>query len=92
MIARIKANSEHMCPVCGKYEFPYDGSFDTCEVCGWVDDPIQLENPDEDKCANRESLNEYREKWKSGWRPKRWNEEDERFYFGGEEDGKNNDR
>lgn len=69
MIVRIKENDEHMCPVCGKTEFPYRGSFSTCEVCGWVDDPVQLEDPDEDRCANRESLNEYRAKWKAGWNP-----------------------
>ena len=45
----VKTSSKHMCPVCGKYEFPFAGSDDTCDVCGWVDDPIQLENPDEDK-------------------------------------------
>ncbi len=71
MIKYMRKDSQHMCPVCGKYEFPYDGSFDTCEVCGWVDDPIQLEDPDEDLCANRESLNQYKAKWKAGWRPKR---------------------
>ena len=25
----------HMCPVCGKYEFPYQGSFDICDESGW---------------------------------------------------------
>ncbi len=28
----------HMCPVCGEYKFPDEGSFDVCEVCGWEDD------------------------------------------------------
>ncbi len=38
--------SKHKCPVCGKYEFEYEGCFDICEVCGWNDDPIQFENLD----------------------------------------------
>ena len=45
-------------------------------MCGWTDDLIQLINPDEDRCANRESLNEYRAKWKAGWRPKWFIEEE----------------
>ena len=53
--------SKHKCPVCGKFEFEYEGSFDICEVCGWHDDPIQGENPDEKACANKMSLNEARE-------------------------------
>ena len=64
-----RTDGKYMCPVCGEFEFPYEGSFETCEVCGWTDDPVQLRNPDEDGCANRESLNEYRTKWKAGLRP-----------------------
>ena len=61
--------SKHKCPVCGKYEFEYEGCFDICEVCGWHDDPIQFENPDEECCANKISLNEAREVYKKrgGW-------------------------
>nr|WP_315086140.1 CPCC family cysteine-rich protein [uncultured Lachnoanaerobaculum sp.] len=56
--------SKHKCPVCGKFEFEYEGSFDICEICGWHDDPIQGENPDEKACANKMSLNEAREAYK----------------------------
>ena len=58
--------SKHKCPVCGKYEFESEGSFDYCDVCGWQDDPIQEENPDERECANQMSLNEAREAYKRG--------------------------
>jgi hypothetical protein len=60
--------SKHKCPVCGKFEFEYEGSFDICEVCGWHDDLIQEENPDEKYCANQMSLNEAREAYKKGKR------------------------
>ena len=51
----------HKCPVCQKFEFPFKGSFYSCEVCGWEDDPVQLRNPDEECCANQMSLNQARE-------------------------------
>lgn len=66
---KIDRLKPHMCPVCGKFEFPMHGSFEVCEVCGWEDDPVQMEFPDEDHCANELSLNEYRKKYQSGWRP-----------------------
>lgn len=59
----------HLCPVCEKYMFSDWGSFEICEICGWEDDPQQAEYPDEDRCANELSLNDYREKFKKGWRP-----------------------
>ncbi len=49
------------CPVCGQYEFRRENDFDICSVCGWENDVIQLENPDEDLGANQTSLNEYRQ-------------------------------
>jgi hypothetical protein len=44
--------------VCGEYLFPETGSFDICEVCGWEDDAVQEDNPDEEDCANHMSLNQ----------------------------------
>lgn len=55
---------QHMCPVCGEYEFPCYGSFEICPICMWQDDCIQEDNPDETCCANRKSLNEYKQLWK----------------------------
>lgn len=56
----------HICPVCGKYEFDHKGSLEICEVCGWQDDMIQEELPDESYCANQMSLNEAREAFARG--------------------------
>ncbi len=78
--------SKHPCPVCGKFQFPDEFSFEVCPVCGWEDDAIQEENPDEEACANALSLNEHRRRYREGWLPK-WilnvGEETERL----EEDG-----
>lgn len=54
------------CPVCGSLAFHWQGCFETCPTCNWMDDPIQAENPDEDLCANFVSLNQAREDWKNG--------------------------
>ncbi|MCM1059071.1 MAG: hypothetical protein NC452_02130 [Eubacterium sp.] len=67
-----KAETEktpHKCPICGKTEFPETGSFDICTECGWEDDMIQTEEPDEEAGANMMSLNEYKTAYESGWRP-----------------------
>ena len=49
---------KHLCPVCGKYEFEEQGSFDICDVCGWEDDPLQLKEPNLEGGANEMSLNQ----------------------------------
>ena len=56
----------HLCPVCKKYEFPYRGSYDICDVCGWIDESYQEDNPDEDCLANIMSLNEARKAYAEG--------------------------
>ena len=28
-------NTQHNCPICGKYLFMQDNSFDICKYCGW---------------------------------------------------------
>lgn len=58
--------SSHFCPVCKKFKFPFRDSFAICEVCGWMDDFFQEENPDEDCFANIMSLNEARAAYKEG--------------------------
>ncbi|MCD7774424.1 MAG: hypothetical protein LUH40_02430 [Clostridiales bacterium] len=57
---------KHKCPVCGKFVFDFDGSFDICEVCGWEDDNLQLAHPDYQGGANRMSLNEARAAYAKG--------------------------
>ena len=51
----VKVGESYICPVCGKYTFEYAGDFDICPVCNWEDDLCQLENPDEEDCANHMS-------------------------------------
>jgi len=62
----VEAGESYKCPVCGKYTFKSAGDDDICPVCNWQDDLIQLEDPDEEECANRMSLNQAREAWKNG--------------------------
>ena len=54
------------CPVCGELAFPYEGCWDACDNCGWFDDPLQRENPDEDGGENEMSLNQARAAYKAG--------------------------
>ena len=51
------------CPVCNEYEFEMDNNFDVCDVCGWENDGVQLDDPDYRGGANKESLNEARSAW-----------------------------
>lgn len=53
----------HMCPICGKYEFEDDGSFDICPYCGWEDDNLQTADPNYSGGANELSLNEYKKQY-----------------------------
>lgn len=55
----------HKCPVCGKYEFPEEDSFDICPECGWEDDWVQEDDPDYGG-ANWETLNGCRALYKAG--------------------------
>ena len=56
----------HKCPVCGKYEFPDEDSYDNCPICGWEDDSLQEAEPDEEECANVMSLNQARKAYAEG--------------------------
>ena len=57
---------KYLCPVCGKHEFSCGGSYEICPVCDWQNDGYQEEYPDADGCANRSSLNQFREAYKKG--------------------------
>lgn len=61
-----KIQKPHLCPVCGKFEFPFRNSYAFCEVCGWQDDSFQAEYPDEDGFANTMSLNQARKAYAEG--------------------------
>ena len=63
------------CPVCGKHEFSSWNSYEICPECGWEDDSMQEVTPDDDLGANGMSLNEYKAKYESGWRPEWLDEE-----------------
>ncbi len=57
------APAPHKCPICGKYEFEDDSSFDICPFCGWEDDGIMEDDPDYSGGANDLSLNEYKKQY-----------------------------
>lgn len=40
-------SGRHPCPVCGRTMFEEYDSYDICVVCGWEDDAMQEEFPDE---------------------------------------------
>lgn len=50
-------------PVCGEYEFKRDFDLDVCDVCGWENDGVQLDDPDYPGGANELSLNAYKAAW-----------------------------
>ena len=38
------ANEKHKCPICEKYVFEEENSFDICPYCGWEDDGVQYDD------------------------------------------------
>lgn len=50
---------KHMCPICGKTEFSDENSFEICDYCGWEDDGLQEDCPNEWGGANELSKNDY---------------------------------
>lgn len=57
-----KKSGTHLCPVCRKYRFPSEGSFDICPFCGWEDDGS--EEWDSDTCGpNPVPFKEYKRRY-----------------------------
>lgn len=52
----------HKCACCGEGEI--SGIHDICLICGWEDDEVQNYEQDFAGGANKDSLNEHREKFK----------------------------
>lgn len=55
---------KHKCPVCGEFDFEEHNSLEICEVCGWQDDAVQVNNPDSTDGANKISYNQACEAYK----------------------------
>ena len=53
------------CPVCGlQSAYVEPESWEISDRCGWEDDPIQRAQPNFDGGANRDSLEQYRQRWR----------------------------
>ena len=54
--------TRYPCPCCGYYTLDQkpSGTYDTCPVCWWEDDIVQLDDPTYAGGANKPSLNEAR--------------------------------
>lgn len=63
LIANAPDSVPHKCPVCGKYEFECENSFDICPYCGWEDDGIQTAEPNYSGGANHLCLNDYKKQY-----------------------------
>lgn len=48
------------CACCGEYVIPLGIDYQTCIICGWIDDDYQNRNPDATEGKNTISLNEAR--------------------------------
>ncbi|WHT38275.1 CPCC family cysteine-rich protein [Myroides sp. mNGS23_01] len=62
-----KKNKKHACPCCGYFTLNTNvgNTFQLCLVCYWEDDGIQFEDPSYEGGANRVSLIQAKENFKS---------------------------
>lgn len=51
------------CACCRRYSIPAFSQYETCPVCGWIDDPNQNCDPQLEEGANPYSLSEARKRW-----------------------------
>ena len=65
--ADSQAGKPYPCPCCGNYTMEEEpaGSYQTCPVCAWVDDPWALQHPDEPGGCNLVTLAEGRENYRA---------------------------
>ena len=52
------------CTCCREYTIPANSEYETCPICGWIDDKYQNANPSSLNGKNPLSLNDAREKYK----------------------------
>ena len=62
--ARSSQSAMKRCACCGSFSIPAFSWFETCPVCGWIDDPRQNQNPSLNEGANPFSLDEARSRWR----------------------------
>lgn len=56
----LKGGDYLECPVCGKYYFTEENSFDVCPICDWENDGVQADDHNYAGGANPLSVNEAR--------------------------------
>ena len=63
----MDGNEKYPCPICGAMELSEPkGSFDICPVCGWEDDYLGQDYPDEPGMHKEWTLNAARKAWAAG--------------------------
>lgn len=55
-----KGHNTDRCPACGTKGDTVGSQWQICSLCGWEDDPVQFDNPNETMGANGFSLNEWK--------------------------------
>lgn len=53
------------CACCLHHSLPAHTEYNTCSICGWIDDPKQNANPDLTQGSNPISLREARKLWEA---------------------------
>ena len=61
--AQSKPGALKRCACCRQYSIPAFTEYETCPVCGWIDDPNQKRDPELKEGANPISLSEARQRW-----------------------------